>query len=534
MASSIRSIETNMNSTTFPIDVRSILDLEEDDITGHDPSSLILATVVIFFGIFIHVSNIFIILTVLNLQSASNPDALIFSLSLVDYIMTITVFPVAAYHYWTGLDIPTWACSMSAFFVTANILFSTTVVSLMTIDRLLAIRKPIIYKLYLTTSNMIKLLVFIMFLSIGTASISLTDLIELQSEDEYCLFEAKSWYNLLILTLIYPQIPIVVYTYSGFVHALKMFDPRQNQAIDSGKVEKKKSNWRRYPKRSTENQKSKSTRKGNGNNSVNFKRCIRMSRTVAAIVILYYIPCLIWTASILTDWILGRHLDIFSHVSIFLIMIDSSFNIIVYAVMCLHYRRTFHKVVCSPLRMCGFECYRELPLGLTQSEIQHISNIMVLTGAERPGITRRGHMNDNRENQSQDDMVPIDNPAFSNPPSANVSDDVIVSTHSSDPNINQSEVSDYSLRKTTTDTTRIDSEGSSGGVDNNGIIITIPEHRNSSQLKSEVMREDENIECANVNLSRRASSRGADNIYAKQAIIKCLSASLAVPENAIP
>ncbi|XP_071946151.1 uncharacterized protein [Antedon mediterranea] len=425
-----------------------------DDVNEFE-SSYILATIVIMFGVFIHISNIFIILTVFNLKSASNPDALILSLSVVDYAMTITVFPVAAYHFWTGHEIPSWACTMCAFLVTVNIVFSTTVVSLMTIDRLLAIKKPIIYKLYLTTVNTIKILIVVLLVSIGTAAISLTDLIHLQYDGNDCLFEAKSWYTILILSLIYPQIPVVVYTYSEFVHALKMFEPRQHQTTtyNANNVEKEKPNWFRRPKT-----KPKSDQKsGSGNHSVSFKRCIRMSRTVAAIVILYYIPCLIWTTSVLTDWILGRHLSMFSHISLSLIMIDSSFNIVVYAVMCLHYRRSFHRIVCLPLRMCGMNCSNELPLGLTKSEVRHISNRMDLREAQSPGITKRGrtHHTPGRD-RSVEDMVPIDNPAFSN--SGNASEDVI---------------SESSLRKSRIEETSADYIESNSVVQTSEVVIQL-------------------------------------------------------------
>ncbi|XP_071805756.1 uncharacterized protein [Asterias amurensis] len=403
---------------------------------ANDPSSgenIGQATVVIILGVLVGLCSSLTIIAVHKFRSVSNPDILIFALAILDFTSSVTVFPLAAYWYLRVGTFPGELCLVYGALTTALQLASTAVVSLMTVDRFLAIRKPIFYRTRLGGVQLKRVVAAIVISSavIGCIPAILSEPTTkwtiMTNRHGYCTFDYSKNFTFVILAISVPQIPLLVYCYVGFVVSIRKFIQRRQPSQEQspvGSTASSEASGRRSqhpgPVRSESNKElvasscrafccccfgcptkcRKKTKKvvskedilektQNLMKNLNLKRCTRMSKTVALVVIIYYVP---WTLALITmvvELITQYYNSTLNLIMVRLMMAHSIFYPAVYAVLCENYKQAYKWALSLPLHACGVSWYERPPLGLTVSEMQRISHRMALEEWESPGLNRR-------------------------------------------------------------------------------------------------------------------------------------------------
>ena len=272
------------------------------------------ASLLIVFGLAVNLCNLLVIVTVLNFRALSNSDVLILALSAVDYFASWVLFPIAIVVYLSDDDLsanPGVVCDIFTTVSTCAQLLSTAIITLMTLDRFLAIRRPIFYKTKLTVGNV---KVALVLLVVTCALLSCIPMI-LQALDLTAKFPRgndtrTTCFNYpvpnayIILAWSYPQIPIVVYSYFGFIVYIRQFVKHKSQSSFNSGGSSKKSilfECRKFlcchhvrcsneddsddePTRQEVLEKTLAMMK-----ALNLKRCTRMANTVVWIVLIYYV-----------------------------------------------------------------------------------------------------------------------------------------------------------------------------------------------------------------------------------------------------
>ncbi|XP_022085557.1 uncharacterized protein LOC110976529 [Acanthaster planci] len=404
-----------------------------------DPSSehVAQAAVVIVIAILVCFCSFLTILVVHKFRSVSNPDILILALAIIDFISSFTVFPLTAFWYLRTVPYPVELCLVQGALTTTIQVASTLVVSLMTVDRFLAIRRPILYRTRLGSPQLKRLVAILVIVSavIGClpAALSSTNWTTITNRHGYCTFQYSSNFTFVILAVSLPQIPLLVYCYYGFLVSIRKFiQRRQPQSVpvpspasssaSSSEVGRRNNAARPTVSTSTTTDRLetwtarcriyccccccsscwvKQTKPASREEMVertqtmmknlNLKRCTRMSKTVALVVVIYYTPWLLTLITMLIELITGvdNYNSTLSLVTVRLMMAHSIFYPLVYAALCGNYRQAYKWALSLPFHPCGLEWHERPPLGLSVSEMHRISHQMALEEWESPGLNRR-------------------------------------------------------------------------------------------------------------------------------------------------
>ena len=287
-----------------------------DDYDDLFESDLLNAAFFVTFGIIVNLSNLLIIITVLNFRSVSNPDVLILALAIVDYLSSWILFPLAVYYYLAPAPDIAVICVIYATASCALQLFSIAIVTLMTMDRFLAIRKPILYRARLSVPNLKRLIMVLAILCIIIPCLpSILEACKVAkmptlTDDDHC-FAYHSIFVYMLLIWSYAQIPIVIYCLIGFIVYIRQFINHKSrtsfESIHSNS--RTKGRWHQLFKKLTcktcreKDEKRPQTRQEVLEKTIsmmkhlNLKRCTRMANTLAWIVIIYYA---VWTVALVS------------------------------------------------------------------------------------------------------------------------------------------------------------------------------------------------------------------------------------------
>lgn len=279
--------------------------------------------------ILVFLGNILIILTVRKIHTDKNFDNLIAFLALLDLTSSCTVLPIAITFYaapsiYGTKSLPEVWCKFSAIAYIFIQISSTSSITLVTLDRFVATRKPFFYRTTCENRKKNLRLGLIILTSIGlvlSLCIILLEKEPLIFRDGICSLPKRSWGKLVILILTLPQILVVSVCYCSVVQVARKFDRRRlcyfrnRYAHDFSKTltqqqQQPKSRQcashgepldditkRRIPNQRTAEEKHIFMR----NSDVN--RGTRLSVTVALIIGVYYIPWIMELVSI-TDLLL--------------------------------------------------------------------------------------------------------------------------------------------------------------------------------------------------------------------------------------
>ncbi|XP_038062045.1 uncharacterized protein LOC119732553 [Patiria miniata] len=397
------------------------------------PGDIAHATVVILIGILVSFCSFLTILAVHKFRSVSNPDILILALAIIDFISSFTVFPLAAFWYLKTVAYPTELCLVYGALTTTIQLASTAVVSLMTVDRFLAIRRPILYRTRLGSPQLKRLVIIMVVISavIGClpAALSSTTWTTVTNRHGYCTFQYSSDFTFVILALSLPQIPLLLYCYYGFLVSIRKFIKRRqsgpvpspaSSSVSSSELGRRNhtasppgptvaDRWEAWEARCRiyccccccSVCRAKQTKPASREEMVertqtmmknlNLKRCTRMSKTVALVVVIYYIPWLLTLITMTIELItrVDNYSSTLSLITVRLMMAHSILYPMVYATLCGNYRQAYKWALSLPFHPCGLEWHERPPLGISVSEMHRISHQMALEEWESPGLNRR-------------------------------------------------------------------------------------------------------------------------------------------------
>ncbi|XP_072035822.1 uncharacterized protein [Amphiura filiformis] len=399
-------------------------------------SDMVNAAFFITFGIIVNLFNLLVILTVLNFRSVSNPDVLILALAIADYLSSWVLFPLGAYFYLAPVPSFNIICAIYTSTSTAIQLFSTAIITLITMDRFLAIRKPIFYRAKLSVPNLKRALVVLAIICILLSCLPLIlqafNVLKLPENTKTQCFSYHYIFAYILLIWSFLQIPAVIYFYIGFIFYIRQFINHKSQkSFDNiPSTERRKRRWYRIiscrwkscrgkkttdpPTRQEILEKTISMMK-----HLNLKRCTRMANTAAWIVVIFYFA---WTLALVTityQLITKEEVPVLNFIVIRLTLIDSILNPVVYASLCSHYKLGFQWAMFYPLRLCGYRKHtRKSALGLTVSEMKRVTQRMAIDEWESPGLNRRlynrrahRHLK-NGSISARTDEIGFDNPGF--------------------------------------------------------------------------------------------------------------------------
>ena len=195
---------------------------EEGFKTGY---ALIIIAVVIVIG------NSFVLWTVKSFSKRLVADIFIFSLALLDILHTLTSILLAIIFKWTFLRNKqfTILCKIQAWFTVTTQTHSAFIVTLINVERLIAVGRPFFYKTYVNIRMAVKILVLLLFVSICVASLPLIvwgNYVSLPKM-ALCIFAHDSDYAIFILVIGYADFLVVFYCFFAIKISLKKFLERQ-------------------------------------------------------------------------------------------------------------------------------------------------------------------------------------------------------------------------------------------------------------------------------------------------------------------
>lgn len=130
------------------------------------------------------------------------PDVLVVGLALTDLLTTLVPIPLATYAYFAGVDY-TQGCILCDFFGTMaqfTRYSSSQIVTIVSVERYLAVNRPFLYRKYATPKRFVAILVISWLLALLLAAIPLMDEgTEIHTHDGFCLFDITSPYGIAIL-----------------------------------------------------------------------------------------------------------------------------------------------------------------------------------------------------------------------------------------------------------------------------------------------------------------------------------------------
>lgn len=128
------------------------------------------------------------------------PDVLVMGLAVTDLVTTLIPIPMSAYAYIVGVNF-TEGCILCDFFGTFALFSrfsSSQIVTIIAVERYLAVNRPFIYRKYATP----RLFVFILLISwafallLGAVPLMVEE-VATETHDGFCIFDLDSWYSIV-------------------------------------------------------------------------------------------------------------------------------------------------------------------------------------------------------------------------------------------------------------------------------------------------------------------------------------------------
>ncbi|XP_070561514.1 probable G-protein coupled receptor 149 [Ptychodera flava] len=368
---------------------------------GDVVADMLTVAVLVVAGIVGNLANLLTLSTIFRFKSLSVPDVWIFSLALSDYIFTMVTVPISVYDLLTASTLFTWLCSAFAFSSVWLRLSATATVTMMTLDRYLALRKPILYRTRFTIFSAKRLTIVIWSVSAVLAAFPFANWSSFVHSHGYCIFDYNSSYAVFILLVSFTQFVTVLYTYTEFIFSIRKFVERrqmsrtQKLSSISGKrvgntsvVLRRLRSLRERGTGSGFGEESSSVVQSAMMNSYNVNKCTRMAKTVALIVALYYVTWSVLLTGITYELIEGRPNEMLKTIGVRVVLLNAILNPMIYAAVCNNYRRGYNKILYNVVCICGCKIH-ELPLGMTGSQVHRIAQHIVSATDNSPGLNRR-------------------------------------------------------------------------------------------------------------------------------------------------
>ncbi|XP_077998155.1 uncharacterized protein LOC144451229 [Glandiceps talaboti] len=393
---------------------------------GYSIEDLVTASILLSAGGIANFANFLTLATVFRFKSLSVPDVWIFSLALSDYLFATTTVAISVYDLLTIYSLTDWLCSIFAFTFVWFRLASTTTVTLMIVDRYLALRKPILYRTRFTIYSAKRIVMFIWIVGAIIAVIPFTNWSSFVQYHGFCIYDYSSNYATVVLAVCYLQFMIVLYTYIEFIFSMRKFierrhDRRSTIFSDSRSHRHHTSivlrGLRNARDRATNNclrRESDAVVQAAVVNSVNVNKCTRMAKTVAVIVLLYYLTWSVVLVGITYELAVGRPQELLKMTGIRAVLLNAVLNPIIYAAICNNYRRGYNKTLCNVICICGCKL-KELPFGMTGSQVHRIAQQMVSASDNSPGLVRRLYSKRGKSDLNSPELQKArtyENPAF--------------------------------------------------------------------------------------------------------------------------
>lgn len=212
---------------------------EQDDKTEGDYTTsygLILMVIVIIVG------NGLVLLTVKSFKRRLVADIFIFSLSLSDLTNTLTSVVLAIVFKFTLLhksyggksqDVFPILCQTQAWFTVTTQFQSVFTVTLISLERFVAVSRPFFYKANINPPVALRILGVLFILSVSFSSAPLLGWDEYVSQPKLalCMFRYNSSYAILVVVIGYVHLVLVSYCFLAIRVSLKKFMKRQTYFV---------------------------------------------------------------------------------------------------------------------------------------------------------------------------------------------------------------------------------------------------------------------------------------------------------------